>query len=570
MSSPALVLQNLRLSLFRNSLRLLLTKSWWRAATIGYCCAIIWAFLFALSWYGFHQLKTKPEWKIPLEQNLILLLFDIFFMTLGVLLTFSTGIILYSSLFAGAETQFLMSTPTPDDQIFSYKYQGAVAFSSWAFVLLGSPVLLAYGLEVSNGAPWYYYAVLPFFFLGFLLIPGSIGAIACLLIVNLLPRHRKHLLVGIAVVAIAALILWAFLWYRDARELAFGTRTWFESLLHELEFLGGRLHPPHWMSRGIRAAALDRPVEMLYCLGLLWSYGLFAYLVTVWLARKLYRRGFNRLASGGAIRRRYGGHWLDNILTHTLFFFDPQTQTLIIKDFRAFRRDPAQWAQVVIFLGMGIIYFLNMRRFYEQDLGRSFKIGISLLTLTATSFLMCAYTGRFIFPMLSLEGSKFWILGLLPLDRSRLLLGKFVFSSVGCIIVGEFLVVFSNVMLGMPWLIIGVHAVTIALLALGFSGMSVGLGACMPNFRESDPSKIAVGFGGTVNLIASLLLLTVMILTMAMPIHLAFSRDPDHMLAIWEVPWTIWLGIAGGILAGIVATWMPMRAGMQNLRTMEF
>ena len=32
---------------------------------------------------------------------------------------------------------------------------------------------------------------------------------------------------------------------------------------------------------------------------------------------------------------------------------------------------------------------------------------------------MCAYTGRFIFPMLSLEGNKFWILGLLPLHLWR-------------------------------------------------------------------------------------------------------------------------------------------------------
>src|ERR1043165_182649 len=95
-----------------------------------------------------------------------------------------------------------------------------------------------------------------------------------------------------------------------------------------------------------------------------------------------------------------------------------------------------------------------MRRFYEQDLDRNFKNGISILTLTATAFLMCAYTGRFIFPMLSLEGNKFWILGLLPLDRARLMIGKFVFSSIGCLFVGEFLVVFSNLMLGMPWLIL--------------------------------------------------------------------------------------------------------------------
>jgi ABC-2 type transport system permease protein len=567
MSSPALLLQNLRWRLFRNSLTILLTKSWWRAATIAYCCAIIWAFLFTLSWYGFHELKTRPEWHIPLEQNLIVLLFDVFFLTLALLLVFSTGIILYSSLFAAAETQYLMSTPVPDDQIFSYKFQGAVAFSSWAFVLLGSPVLLAYGLEVSHGAPWYYYLVLPLFFLGFLPIPGSIGAIGCLLIVNLLPRHRKHLLIGIGFAACLACGLWGAWWFRESKEFGVGTRTWFESLL---EFLGGRLHPPHWMSRGIKVAALDRPAEMFYCLGLVWSYGLFMYLLTIWLAKKLYRRGFNRLASGGAIRRRYGGHWLDAIVTRALFFLDAQTQVLIIKDFRAFRRDPAQWAQVLLFLGMGVIYFLNMRRFYEQDLGRSFKIGISLLTLTASSFLMCAYTGRFIFPMLSLEGSKFWILGLLPLDRGRLMLGKFIFSSMGCLVVGEFLIVFSNLMLGMPWLIIGVHMLTIGLLALGFSGMSVGLGACMPNFRESDPSKIAVGFGGTVNLVVSLLLLAVVIMMMATPLHIVYGRNPDVDLSLSEIPWTIWLGVLVGSMVGGVAIWMPMRAGMRNLRELEF
>ena len=38
----------------------------------------------------------------------------------------------------------------------------------------------------------------------------------------------------------------------------------------------------------------------------------------------------------------------------------------------------------------------------------------------------------------------------------------------------------------------------------GLSGLSVGLGAIVPNFRETDPSKIAVGFGGTLNLVAGL------------------------------------------------------------------
>ena len=340
MSSPALLFQGLRLQLFRNSMQIVLAQSWWRVATIAYCCIVIWAFLFMVSWYGFHELRVR--WKFPLEQNLIEIIFDVFFFTLSILLVFSTGIILYSSLFAGAESQFLLASPIPDDHIFSYKFQGAVAFSSWAFVLLGSPVLLAYGLEVKPnpavqalGAPWYYYAVLPCFFLGFLLIPGSIGALACLLIVNLLPRHRRHFLVGIGVVGVFAFIVWVVLWFRQANELGFASRTWFESLLSEVGILSGRLVPFHWMSRGIKYAAIGKPADMAYNLGLVWSYGLFLYLFTVWMARKLYRRGFNRLASGGTLRKSYGGHWLDRLLCKPLFFLDEQTQMLIVKDFRA-------------------------------------------------------------------------------------------------------------------------------------------------------------------------------------------------------------------------------------------
>jgi ABC-2 type transport system permease protein len=412
--------------------------------------------------------------------------------------------------------------------------------------------------------------MLPLFFLGFLLIPGSIGALACLVIVNVVPRHRRHFLIGISILGLATFVVWGIFWARESRDLGIGSRTWFESLLSELGILGGRLVPFHWMSRGIKYAALRRPDLMAYNLGLVWSYGLFFYLLTVWAARKLYRRGFNRLASGGSLRRRYGGHWLDNILVKPLFFLDLQTRMLIVKDFRAFRRDPAQWAQIIIFVGIGSFYFFNMRRFYEQDLGRSFKIGISLLTLIATSFLMCAYTGRFIFPMLSLEGSKFWILGLLPLDRSRLLIGKFIFSSMGCLLAGEFLIFFSNLMLGMSWLIIVVQVLTIGLLALGFSGLSVGLGACMPNFRETDPSKIAVGFGGTVNLVVGLLLLAVVTCSIAMPMHLVHGRTPDVPVSLDAVPWWVWIGILFGIGVGVAAIWLPLRAGMKSLRAMEF
>ena len=72
-----------------------------------------------------------------------------------------------------------------------------------------------------------------------------------------------------------------------------------------------------------------------------------------------------------------------------------------------------------------------------------------------------------------------------------MLWGKFAFASAGALLMGEFLVLLSDLMLGMPWPVVVLHVLTVAVLAVGLSGLSVGLGACMPNFRETDPSQIA-------------------------------------------------------------------------------
>jgi ABC-2 type transport system permease protein len=341
-------------------------------------------------------------------------------------------------------------------------------------------------------------------------------------------------------------------------------------LLSQFDFARGALVPSDWVVRGLLAAKKGDPAEAGYRLALLWGNGLGLYVLTAWVARRVYRRAYNRVAIGGSLRRRYGGLWMDRALAGLVGFLQPQVRLLLIKDFRTFRRDPAQCAQILIFAGLAILYFSNMRHFYRQQIGRSFQNGISLLNLTAVSFLMCAYTGRFIYPMLSLEGRKFWILGLLPMQRQRLLWGEFAFSATGCLLIAEALVIFSDAMLGLPWVLVLVHALTVAVLALGFSGLSVGLGACMPNFRETDPSKIAVGFGGTLNLVAGLGLLLVVVAAMALPWHVAMGWAGDRDFVLTAGHWWLGLGTLFGLAVGAFAVIIPLRAGAWALQRMEF
>jgi ABC-2 type transport system permease protein len=251
-------------------------------------------------------------------------------------------------------------------------------------------------------------------------------------------------------------------------------------------------------------------------------------------------------------------------------FVDAQTRCLIVKDFRIFRREPLQWVQVLIFVLLMVLYFSIMGNFYRGDIGRPFQNGVSLLNLMVTGLLMCAFTGRFIYPLLSLEGRVFWLLGLLPLKRERLMWGKFVYSATGMLLPSLFLIVVSDLLLGLSAMAVILHGVTMILLALSLSGLSVGLGAAMPNFKESDPSKIAVGFGGTVNVMLGLVLLVLIVGLMVGPYHLLAATQTE---GAFQEPWTVWwlhVAAALGVTVALTALVIPMRVGIRCLERMEF
>jgi ABC-2 type transport system permease protein len=370
------------------------------------------------------------------------------------------------------------------------------------------------------------------------------------------------------VAAVLVLVgVWVLQIARDATHFQDG-RDALHQVLGRFTFSGAALTPTHWAARGLQAAARGDVGRSLWLLALVWSNGLFGYLVAAFTAKRLYRRGYNRLAAGGSIRRRYGGAWMDRLLTACLPFTAERTRILIIKDFRTFRRDPQQWAQILIFTGLISFSVTVGRKLFVADLGPMYQNFISLVYLALVGLLICIYNGRFVFPLLSLEGRKFWILGLLPIDRAQLLWGKFAFASVGAVTIGELLVLLSDLMLGMPWPAVLLHVLTVAVLALGLSGLGVGMGACLPNFRETDPSRIVSGFGGTMNLLVSLVFLLAVLALMAGPWHVQEALGDEANAALFR--WLLPAGALAGLAAGAAAMVVPLRMGVRALREMEF
>ncbi len=557
----------LRLRLSRNVIRAVLFGSRLRFSMIVFCSVVFWTGLFGLFFEGFHFISIY----VDLVNTIVEYLFSMFFLSLLVMLFFSTGILTYTGLFQSREAAYLLTTPATADQVFAYKFFEAIGFSSWGFLLLGSPMMVAYGITVQ--ASWDFYAIFLLYLLAFVLLPGSVGAIAAILVANFFPRRQKTVLAlglgGLVVVGVVTILRLI----RTPGETM--SSDWLGGLLQKLEWSQSPIWPSRWMSAGLIAAARGDWSTGLFYLKVLSAHSFLAYLLAAVIARDLYRPGYSRVQGSRSNRRRSGWYGIDAVF-HKLFFFIPRPiRLLILKDLRTFRRDPAQWSQFLIFFGLLAFYFVNIRRLSYDVQSPYWRNLVSFLNLGVTALILSTFTSRFIFPLLSLEGRNFWILGLLPLKREAILWGKFAFASGISLVATEALVLLSDLMLRMSPAMILLHVGMVAVLCLGLSGISVGLGARLPNLRETDPSKIAAGFGGTLNLLVSLTYIFSIVISLALPCHLYFAGTEAQqlgMIVLSAERFRFWMTLAviACLIMGALGTIIPLRIGIKAFQRMEF
>jgi len=99
----------------------------------------------------------------------------------------------------------------------------------------------------------------------------------------------------------------------------------------------------------------------------------------------------------------------------------------------------------------------------------------------------------------------------------------------------------------------------------------------MPDLRESSPSKIAAGFGGTLSLVVSSLFIMVVVIVAALPTHLFLFTHAFGQGASESAGFLLWAGSTSGvatsmglvIFVSLVATCVPLAFGLRSFRRLE-
>ena len=145
-----------------------------------------------LFWFGSFALFYEGLlflWQFPLiGPALVDESIYIFSAILFIMLTLSSVIVCYVTYYTSEEVTFLFSKPVDTRVVFFYRFMQSVIFSSWAFLFLGLTFIVAYA--IIKGVPFWFYLLLPLWFVSFILLPATIASALILAAVRLID-YRK-------------------------------------------------------------------------------------------------------------------------------------------------------------------------------------------------------------------------------------------------------------------------------------------------------------------------------------------------------------------------------------------
>lgn len=274
------------------------------------------------------------------------------------------------------------------------------------------------------------------------------------------------------------------------------------------------LLPSVWLVKGLKLAG-EKSYDAIFYFLVLLSNALFLFILTQSLANLFYLKGMERIESSGSHSKK------DNLfgcLKILFFFFPSRIRALCAKDITVFLRDPMQIAQFLIFFGIMFIYILNLPRTpYQIDI-LYWKFLVLFLNIGALSLIVSTLTTRFVFPLISLEGRRFWVLMTSPLTKKTLIVEKLSLNTFIFLIITSILMAFLNTILTTEPYIFILSLVMVGVISITLTSLSVSLGAIYPDFKKENPASIVSGLGGTINAIISIFYCLFSILIIAIPV----------------------------------------------------
>lgn len=170
---------------------------------------------------------------------------------------------------------------------------------------------------------------------------------------------------------------------------------------------------------------------------------------------------------------------------------------LLEKDLLAFLRDPSQWSQLVLLLGIAVIYLINAQALVLgfEPFPRAKQVFIGGMHVGLATFIAAGLAARFAFPQMGLEGPAVWMVEGSPLSARDVVRAKFLATLPVVAGFPTAVAAVGGVVLGLSPLGWVMTTLTVAGMSVSMAAWGTGRGSLSPVFDAVSVSELAMGPG---------------------------------------------------------------------------
>jgi ABC-2 type transport system permease protein len=424
--------------------------------------------------------------------------FFVIILVIGMLSAVVTGSSVY---FRVAENRLFLTTPVPLTALYVLRSVETFVLTSWAFLILAAPALLALGVAYHRALGFY---VLAAGLLGaFLVFSGSLGCTLTMVFGSVLGHFRSRL--GIVALTVGLLALAGVLVGRSVVPNRAEFDTMFEPgrlngttiALHFVEdkFTRWPSHPFAAAVFGLATGQGSAPVRAFAASLVL---PLAAAALAYWGGGALFRRVIWRAAEGVLLARPDGRAVAPLGWPAFPVLLRGTVGALLEKEVLTVVRSPQELGRGAFFAFLLALYTLLFLRVPIPDRAGTEDVTARLcaFSLLATGYFLTTVALRFVFPALSLEGPSAWILFASPVRLAPLFWARLaLYSVLGFVGLGV-IALTGAVRLGLPPLGFGLFAAQLGLMSVTIMTVALALGVCWPDFRGRSAEALATSAGG--------------------------------------------------------------------------
>jgi ABC-2 type transport system permease protein len=529
-----------------------------RLAILGFFGFLFWSFIFGVLYRLLIYFRGVPEIGPLLAGKLLGLILVGFFS----ILLLSNVITALSSFFLAKDLDLLVSGPVDWLKLYGAKLLETIVNSSWMVALMAVPMFTAYGIVYDGG--WWFPLVALGVFLPLVIIPGVIGSVVTLVLVNVFPARRtRDILSVIAVLAAGGVVLL----FRVVRPERLARPEGFRSLVDFVAVLRtptSPLLPSEWASETVMSWLQFRLDYLpLY---LLWTTAGAAIVFGALMHRWLYVKGFSKAQESAERWARSGVvHRASMTLLRPLGILKRE---LVMKEVRLFFRDTTQWSQLILLAVLVVVYVFNIKFLPLTAEGITFFLVnvVPFLNLVLAGFVLASIAARFIFPAVSLEGRTLWLLRSSPMSMRDLLWSKFWVGTLPLLLLAVGIVGVTNYMLAVTPFMFGVSVFSIVLMTFAVAGLAIGFGTMFPQFETENAAQIPTSFGGLLFMMSAIVVIAGVVILEARPVYSYLSArtyggQPNTVEMI--------VGFGLAALLCVAATIVPIKIALSRLERLE-